>query len=213
MTTAAIIVAAGRGTRAGGDLPKQWQTLGDRPVAAYAMARFAAHPAVSQLVLVLHPDDIETKLWPRDPQATIVAGGDTRAASVRAGLAAVAGDIETVLIHDAARPFVTDAVINRVIAALGDSAGVAPAVAVTDTLWYGADGAVQGVQDRAGLYRAQTPQGFQLAPLVAAHAAAAGDETDDVAVARAAGLDVVIVPGDEDNIKITTPGTFTGPQN
>ena len=208
MTTAAIIVAAGRGTRAGGELPKQWQILGDRPVAAYAMARFAAHPAISQLVLVLHPDDIETALWPRDPQATVVAGGDTRAASVRAGLDAVADGTQTVLIHDAARPLVSDAVINRVLAALDHSEGAAPAIAVTDTLWRGTDGAVQGVQDRDGLYRAQTPQGFRLAPLLAAHATGTGQETDDVAVARAAGLDVTIVPGDEDNIKITTPEDF-----
>ena len=208
MTTAAIIVAAGRGTRAGGDLPKQWQALGDRPVAAYAMARFANHLAISQLVLVLHPDDIATTHWPRDPQATVVAGGDTRAASVRAGLAAVAQDVDTVLIHDAARPLVSDAVIDRVLAALSRSDGAAPAVAVTDTLWHGTDNAVQGVQDRTNLYRAQTPQGFRLAPLLAAHATSTGLETDDVAVARAAGLDVTIVPGDEDNIKITMPEDF-----
>ena len=208
MTTAAIIVAAGRGTRAGGDLPKQWQTLGGRSIAAHAMARFAAHPSIAQLVLVLHPDDIETNLWPRDPKATVVAGGKTRAASVRAGLNAVMGGIEQVLIHDAARPLVSNAVIDRVLAALGASDGAAPAVAVTDTLWRGADDAVQGVQDRDNLYRAQTPQGFRLAPLLAAHAASTGQETDDVAVARAAGLDVAIVPGDEDNIKITTPDDF-----
>jgi 2-C-methyl-D-erythritol 4-phosphate cytidylyltransferase/2-C-methyl-D-erythritol 2,4-cyclodiphosphate synthase len=208
MTTAAIIVAAGRGTRAGGELAKQWQILEDRPVAAYAMERFAAHPAISQLVLVVHPDDLDTNLWPRQPAATVVTGGETRAASVLAGLNAVSGNIDKVLIHDAARPLVSNAVIDRVLAALGRHSGAAPAVAVTDTLWHGADGAVQGVQDREGLYRAQTPQGFLLAPLLAAHAASTGKETDDVAVARAAGLDVAIVAGDEDNIKITTPEDF-----
>ncbi|MEL7181743.1 MAG: 2-C-methyl-D-erythritol 2,4-cyclodiphosphate synthase, partial [Pseudomonadota bacterium] len=86
--------------------------------------------------------------------------------------------------------------------------GAAPALPVTDTLWQGVDDAVQGVQDRAGLYRAQTPQGFHLAPLLAAHDTSTGQETDDVAVARAAGLDVAIVAGDEDNIKITTPADF-----
>lgn len=208
MTTAAIIVAAGRGVRAGGDIPKQWQTLGDRSVAAYAMERFAAHPAVSQLVLVLHPDDIDTHLWPREPAATIATGGATRAASVLAGLHAVNEDVDRVLIHDAARPLVKDALIDRVLAALHDNIGAAPALAVTDTLWHGVKGAVEGVQDREGLFRAQTPQGFRLAPLLAAHAASSGQETDDVAVARAAGLDVAIVPGDEDNIKITTPADF-----
>ncbi|EBA10983.1 bifunctional 2-C-methyl-D-erythritol 4-phosphate cytidylyltransferase/2-C-methyl-D-erythritol 2,4-cyclodiphosphate synthase [Roseobacter sp. CCS2] len=208
MTVAAIIVAAGRGTRAGGDQPKQWQTLGDQPVAGYAMARFAAHPAVSQLVLVVHPDDIDSDLWPRDPAATIATGGATRAASVLAGLNAVDGNIDKVLIHDAARPLVSDALIERVLNTLDDHVGAAPAVAVTDTLWHGDGGAVQGVQDRNGLYRAQTPQGFRLTPLLAAYATSTGQETDDVAVARAAGLDVAIVPGDEDNIKITTPADF-----
>ena len=208
MTTAAIIVAAGRGTRAGGDLPKQWQTLAGRPVAAHAIETFAAHPAISQLILVLHPDDISTELWPREPEATVVAGGETRAASVRAGLLAVDDTVTQVLIHDAARPLVSNAVIDRVLDALNRHEGAAPAVAVTDTLWLGADGIVQKVQDRAGLFRAQTPQGFHLSPLRAAHDAARGDETDDVAVARAARLDVAIVPGDEDNIKITTRDDF-----
>ncbi len=208
MTTAAIIVAAGRGIRAGGDIPKQWQTLVDRPVAAFAMDRFASHPAITQLIVVLNPDDIPTDLWPRTPTATIVEGGETRGASVLAGLNATTDDITKVLIHDAARPLVTEALIDRVLAALETNEGAAPAVAVTDTLWHGADGKVQGVQDRGGLYRAQTPQGFHLAPLLAAFAASTGQETDDVAVARAAGLDVTIVAGDEDNIKITTPADF-----
>ena len=208
MTTAAIIVAAGRGTRAGGTLPKQWQPLLGRPIAAYAIARFAAHPAIAQVVLVLHPDDIPTDLWPRETAVTIATGGATRAASVLAGLQAVDADVDKVLIHDAARPLVSAALIDRVLAALDTSSGAAPAVAVTDTLWRGSAGAVQGVQDRDGLFRAQTPQGFLLAPLLAAHAASTGQETDDVAVARAAGLDVAIVPGDEDNIKITTPADF-----
>ena len=208
MTTAAIIVAAGRGTRAGGALPKQWQRLHGRTVASYAMAQFANHPQITQLVLVLHPDDMDTAVWPRDPAATVVAGGATRAASVQAGLAAVDAGIDTVLIHDAARPLVSDGLINRVLDALVTHAGAAPALAVTDTLWHGAQDQVTGLQDRTNLYRAQTPQGFRLAPLLAAHAASTGDETDDVAVARAAGLDVAIVAGDEDNIKITNPADF-----
>ena len=208
MKTAAIIVAAGRGTRAGGPLPKQWQILGGRPVAAHAMARFAAHPSITQLVLVLHPDDVDTALWPRHPAAQIVTGGETRAASVRAGLEALGADIDQVLIHDAARPLVSSALLDRVLEALQTHQGAAPAVKVTDTLWHGEGDQVTGVQDRTGLYRAQTPQGFHLAPLLAALAISTGTETDDVAVARAAGLDVAIVAGDEDNIKITTPDDF-----
>ncbi|MFT7106530.1 MAG: 2-C-methyl-D-erythritol 4-phosphate cytidylyltransferase [Yoonia sp.] len=208
MKTAAIIVAAGRGTRAGGPLPKQWQILHGCTVASHAIARLAAHPRITQLVLVLHPDDVDTTLWPREPAAQVVTGGQTRAASVRAGLEALDADIDQVLIHDAARPLVSNALIDRVLEALQSHQAAAPAVAVTDTLWHSEAGQVAGVQDRAGLYRAQTPQGFHLAPLLAAHAVSTGTETDDVAVARAAGLDVAIVAGDEDNIKITTPYDF-----
>ena len=206
MTTAAIIVAAGRGTRAGGDTPKQWQMLSDHSVAAHAMRAFATHPGIDRLVLVLHPDDIDSPLWPREPAATVVTGGATRQASVRAGLEALADQVDRVLVHDAARPLVSHAIIDRVLNALDHHQGAAPAVAVTDTLWHGDAEIVTGVQDRTGLYRAQTPQGFHLAPLLAAHRTMTTDFTDDVAVARAAGLDVAIVAGDEDNIKITGPG-------
>ncbi|WP_439155864.1 bifunctional 2-C-methyl-D-erythritol 4-phosphate cytidylyltransferase/2-C-methyl-D-erythritol 2,4-cyclodiphosphate synthase [Yoonia sp.] len=206
MTTVAIIVAAGRGTRAGGDLPKQWQMLGGRCVAATAMQVFADHPGIDRLILVLHPDDMESARWPRIPVAEIVTGGATRRESVLAGLEAAAKTADRVLIHDAARPLVSATIIDRVLDALDTHAGAAPAVAVTDTLWHGQDDKVTGMQDRSGLYRAQTPQGFHLGPLLAAHRANRDDATDDVAVARAAGLDVAIVAGDEDNIKITTPG-------
>ena len=209
MTTAAIIVAAGRGTRAGGPSPKQWQMLNERSVAAHAMQRFADHPGIDQLVLVLHPDDVDSPHWPRDPAAIVVTGGATRQASVRAGLEILVDQVDRVLIHDAARPLVTAEIIDRVLAALDTHPGAAPAVAVTDTLWHGDAQIVTGVQDRAGLYRAQTPQGFHLAPLLAAHRAMTADATDDVAVARAAGLDVAIVAGDEDNIKITGPGDLS----
>lgn len=208
MRTAAIIVAAGRGTRAGGDIPKQWQQLGGRSVAARAMAPFAEHAQIDHLVLVLHPDDVDTTLWPIDPPADVVTGGATRRESVLAGLECIAGKVERVLIHDAARPLVSSRIIGRVLAALDHHPGAAPALPVTDALWSGAEDMVTGVQDRTCLFRAQTPQGFHLAPLIAAHRANTDDAADDVAVARAAGLDVAIVAGDEDNIKITTPGDF-----
>ena len=208
MTIAAIIVAAGRGTRAGGDIPKQWQPLQGTTIAARAMQRFANHPDISQLILVLHPEDEAAGHWRGTPEATRVIGGESRAASVRAGVAAVGPEIDQVLIHDAARPLVSIALIDRVIAGLQNHDGAAPALAVTDTLWHGADGNVDQVQDRSGLYRAQTPQGFWRTALTRAHENATGTETDDVAVVRAAGLDVAIVEGDEENIKITTPGDF-----
>ncbi|MEJ6402104.1 bifunctional 2-C-methyl-D-erythritol 4-phosphate cytidylyltransferase/2-C-methyl-D-erythritol 2,4-cyclodiphosphate synthase [Yoonia sp. 2307UL14-13] len=204
MTIAAIIVAAGRGTRAGGEIPKQWQMLGGKSVVARAAAPFLLHPAIESVVVVLHPDDADLC---EIAGVTAVIGGATRQASVLAGLEAL-DSVDKVLIHDAARPLVSTALIDRVLAALDTHQGAAPAVPVTDTLWRGADDQVQGVTDRNGLFRAQTPQGFHLAALLAAHHAMTEDATDDVAVARAAGIAVAIVDGDENNIKITTPGDF-----
>ncbi len=212
MRVAAIVVAAGRGIRAGGGIPKQYRPLGGQSVLTRTLAALAAHPAIAQLVVVTTPQD--AKLWadrvalPPDCPVQVVPGGSTRGASVQAGLAAVDAAMTHVLIHDAARPLVQAGVIDRVLAALAHHAGAAPALAVTDALWTGRDGRVTGMRDRAGLYRAQTPQGFALAAIRAAHAAHPGDAADDVAVARAHGLDVAIVEGDEDNIKITLPGDF-----
>jgi 2-C-methyl-D-erythritol 4-phosphate cytidylyltransferase/2-C-methyl-D-erythritol 2,4-cyclodiphosphate synthase len=208
MHTAAIIVAAGRGTRAGGPLPKQWQQLNGQQVASFALATFCDHPGIRQVILVMHPDDIAAGIIPDVPPNIIVAGGATRKASVLAGLSHCTEDIDAVLIHDAARPLVTKTTIDRVLDALKTHQGAAPAIPVTDTLWHGQGNSVTGVQDRNGLYRAQTPQGFHLQPLLAAHQASTDEATDDVAVARAAGLDVAILAGDEDNIKITTPSDF-----
>ena len=205
---AAIIVAAGRGARAGGETPKQWQHLNGRQIASYAIQTFLDHPAISHVVLVMSPEDIEAGIVPDvDPHA-IVPGGATRKDSVLAGLQGFESHVDAVLIHDAARPLVSHAIIDRVIGALQSQQGAAPAVAVSDTLWHGKNDLVTGLQDRNGLFRAQTPQGFHLQPLLAAHQASTDNATDDVEVARAAGLDVAIVAGDEDNIKITTPGDF-----
>jgi len=113
-----------------------------------------------------------------------------------------------VLIHDGARPLVSGRVIARVLAALDGAPAAAPALAVTDALWTGVQGRVSGTQDRSGLYRAQTPQGFHFDAILAAHRAHAGSAADDVEVARGAGLDVAIVEGEEDNLKLTFPGDF-----
>ncbi|MCI2398274.1 bifunctional 2-C-methyl-D-erythritol 4-phosphate cytidylyltransferase/2-C-methyl-D-erythritol 2,4-cyclodiphosphate synthase [Aliiroseovarius subalbicans] len=207
MKTAAIIVAAGRGTRAGGDLPKQWRVLAGRRVADHSVAAFASHPRIDQVVLVLHADDLTQA--ESFPGVTIAIGGVTRDASVVAGLEALAGDPpEAVLIHDVARPCTPARVIDDVIDALAHSGGAAPALAVTDALWRGAHGKVAGTENRDGLYRAQTPQGFRFAAILDAHRAHPGGAADDVEVARAAGLDVAIVPGDESNLKITRPEDF-----
>ncbi|MCA0921610.1 2-C-methyl-D-erythritol 4-phosphate cytidylyltransferase [Pseudooceanicola nanhaiensis] len=205
MSTAAIIVAAGRGLRAGGGQPKQWRPLAGRRVADWTLAAFEA-AGIAPVVLVLHPDDLEVPL-PGDPIR--VTGGATRDASVRAGLEALEGTGTTrVLIHDIARPCISPALIASVAAALEDHEAAAPGVPVTDALWIGQDGAVAGTQPRDGLFRAQTPQGFHLAPLLAAHRAHPGGAADDVEVARWAGMRVAILPGDEDNLKITHPGDF-----
>ncbi|MES2667299.1 MAG: bifunctional 2-C-methyl-D-erythritol 4-phosphate cytidylyltransferase/2-C-methyl-D-erythritol 2,4-cyclodiphosphate synthase [Pseudomonadota bacterium] len=204
MTTAAIIVAAGRGTRAGGDLPKQWQILAGKPVLAHSLAAFAGW----RRVLVIHPDD-RARVADLGFDGDVVIGGATRAASVRAALDSLAGsDVTRVLIHDGARPLVSAALIARLLAGLDDHIACAPALAVTDALWRGDGGQVTGTQDRAGLYRAQTPQAFHYDAILAAHRAHPGGSLDDVQVAREAGLDVTIVQGDEDNLKLTHAPDF-----
>lgn len=208
MRLGAIIVAAGRGIRAGGAVPKQWRQLAGAPVAYHSMMAFAEHPSISELVLVLHPEDMASDLWPREPKAKVVAGGATRSTSVLAGLSALEGLVDAVLIHDAARPCVSVDVINGVIARLTNTPGAAPAVAVVDALWTGAKGHVTGSMDRTGLFRAQTPQGFHLKPLLNAYREFPDSAADDVEIARRAGLKVAITQGDEDNIKITTPADF-----
>jgi len=206
MTTAAVIVAAGRGSRAGGEVPKQWQMLAGAPVLAHTLAAFRGH--VNRLVLVIHPDDRDRAAAVAG-DALLVPGGATRDASVRAALEALEGSgVARVLIHDGARPLVEAGVIGRVLAALEDYPGAAPALTVTDALWRGRDGLVDGTQDRAGLWRAQTPQGFRFDAILAAHRAHPGQAADDVEVARAAGLDVAIVEGNEANLKLTFPGDF-----
>jgi len=206
MKTAAIIVAAGRGIRAGGDLPKQFQPLRGRMVLEHTIAAFALHPQVDRIILVINPDDRD--LLPALPDVELVDGGATRDASVQAGLNAAKG-ADLVLIHDAARPLVSQRIITDVLQALKSHAGAAPALPVTDALWRGKDGQVQAPHPREGLFRAQTPQGFHLDKILAAHKAHKGGALDDVEVALAAGLDVAIVAGDEANMKITHPGDFT----
>lgn len=206
MTTAAVIVAAGRGSRAGGDVPKQWQMLAGQTVLAHTLSAFRGR--VERLVLVIHPDDRE-RAAALAGDALLVEGGASRDASVRNALEALAGSgVSRVLIHDGARPLVPADVIGRVLAALDSHPGAAPALPVTDALWLGVDGSVAGTRDRAGMWRAQTPQGFRFDAILSAHRAHPGGALDDVEVARMAGLDVAIVDGDEVNLKLTYPGDF-----
>jgi 2-C-methyl-D-erythritol 4-phosphate cytidylyltransferase/2-C-methyl-D-erythritol 2,4-cyclodiphosphate synthase len=207
MHTCALIVAAGRGTRAGGPRPKQWQALAGMRVIDHTVLAFLQHPRVAQIAIVLHADDMAEAAYFEARGITVTAGGAERSQSVRAGLA-VLPPCDAVLIHDAARPCVSARVIDDVLAGLESYDGVAPGLPVTDALWTGSGGVVTGVHDRSGLFAAQTPQGFRRHAIIAAHATYSGDAADDVAVARACGLEVAITAGDADNIKITTPGDF-----
>ncbi len=205
--TAVVIVAAGRGTRAGDGDAKQWREIGGKPVLAHAVAAFAG---VGRILVVLHPDDMARGAAQFQGKVTLIAGGETRSASVKNALDILdPEEISTVLIHDGARPFVSRPLIARVLEALTEASAAAPALSVTDALWTGAEGRVSGLTPRDGLFRAQTPQGFRLGPILAAHRAFRGEAKDDVEVALAAGLDVRIVEGEEENIKITWPEDFT----
>lgn len=204
----ALVVAAGRGRRFGGEVPKQYQNLAGRPVLAHSLAALSVNPQIDGVRAVIHPDDAGLYGGAAHGLDLLlpIHGGATRQDSVRLGLeslAPLAPDV--VLIHDGARPFADAGTIGRVIAALETRPGAIPAVAVADTLKRGAGGLVSATVDRSALWRAQTPQGFRFADILAAHRDAAGhDLTDDAAVAEHAGLAVALVPGDEDNFKVTT---------
>lgn len=205
---AALIVAAGRGTRAGGDLPKQWRKLAGRSVLEHTLDAFR-RAGVKRMILVVHPDDRDMASVLTAPDVTLVAGGNTRVASVRAALESLVPDPpHHVLIHDGARPLVSANVINDVRDALRHADGAAPALPVVDALWRGAEGHVAAAVSRTGLFRAQTPQGFDFSAILTAHRAYTGEAADDVEIARAAGLEIVMTPGCEDNIKLTYQADF-----
>lgn len=209
MTVAALIVAAGRGTRAGPGAPKQYRLLAGEPVLRRALGAFCSHPGIDLVLAVIHPGDREAyemaaaglpKLLPPS------LGGATRQASVRLGLEALAAHAPTrVLIHDGARPLVSSDIIGRSIAALDAHRGALVALPVTDTIRRAASGLAGETVPRDGLWRAQTPQAFRFDAILDAHRAQAGGElTDDVAVAAAGGIEVAIIEGDESNMKITS---------
>ena len=210
MKTVALIVAAGRGTRLGADIPKQYIPLNGACALRRSIDLFLSIPAVSEVACVIHADDLErygSAVQGLEPSAlrSPVTGGDTRAASVRNGLEALStSNPDAVLIHDAARPFMPPDVIEAVIAALGTSAGACAGLPVVDALWEASDGMAQRSVSREGLWRAQTPQAFRFQPILAAHRAHAGSGADDVAVAKEAGMNVRFVPGSESGYKITT---------
>ena len=206
--TVALVVGAGEGRRFGGAVPKQYRTLAGEPVMRRALRAFLEHPQVTSVQAVIDPSHrahyaaATTGLDLPEP----VAGGAVRQESVARGLERVAAlKPDRVLIHDAARPLVSAAVISRVLAALDASPGAVPALLVADTLKRSDGGLVTATVERQNLWRAQTPQAFRFADILAAHRRApASGLTDDAAVAEHAGLAVAIVEGAEDNFKITT---------
>jgi 2-C-methyl-D-erythritol 4-phosphate cytidylyltransferase/2-C-methyl-D-erythritol 2,4-cyclodiphosphate synthase len=213
---AAVVVAAGRGLRTGGGLPKQYRQIGARPVIRTSLAVLAHHAEVSAVQPVIHPDDAERfsdavsdlRLLPP------VFGGATRQASVRAGLEALASRApEIVLVHDAARPFASAALVTRAIAAAGRSGAAVPTLPVADTVkTVDGVGTVIGTIDRGPLRLVQTPQAFDFAALLAAHRIALAEDrvdfTDDAALAEWAGLKVATFEGEVSNVKLTTVEDF-----
>ncbi|MBN9040151.1 MAG: bifunctional 2-C-methyl-D-erythritol 4-phosphate cytidylyltransferase/2-C-methyl-D-erythritol 2,4-cyclodiphosphate synthase [Rhizobiales bacterium 62-47] len=214
--TAAIIVAAGRGLRAGAGGPKQYRSIAGRTVIARAMQPFCSHPGLIAVQPVVNPDDIAIfneavgGLRYQSP----VNGGATRQASVHAGLEALAELApDIVLIHDAARPFANEALISRAIDAASATGAAVPVIPVTDTIkQVGAGGHVEATPDRSQLRIAQTPQAFRFDVILDAHRRAARDKrddfTDDAALAEWAGLTVATFEGDPVNMKLTTPADF-----
>jgi 2-C-methyl-D-erythritol 4-phosphate cytidylyltransferase / 2-C-methyl-D-erythritol 2,4-cyclodiphosphate synthase len=204
----ALVVAAGRGFRLGGPLPKQYLPLGGAAVLRYSVATFLAHPGVDHVRVVIHPDDrplYDAAVAGLDLLPP-VHGGAQRQDSVRNGLASLAEAApDRVLIHDGARPFVDAATIDRVLAALQDHPGAIAALPIRDTVKRDSGGRIVDTVERRGLWRAQTPQGFRYSEIMAAHRAAECAElSDDAAVAEQAGLAVALVDGSEENFKVTT---------
>lgn len=204
----ALVVAAGRGTRLGGALPKQYLPLAGKPLLRHSLEALCSHPAIDRVGVVYHPEDSACYAAASRGLDLLppVAGGAARQDSVRLGLESLAALApERVLIHDGARPFLDHAVIDRVLQALDEAPGAIPALPLSDTIKRGADGRVVATVDRASLWRAQTPQGFHYAAILAAHRAATGsDLSDDAAVAERAGMTVRLVAGSAANLKVTT---------
>jgi len=211
---AVVIVAAGRGERAGQSVegPKQYRRIGGKPVLLRTVEAFLASPHIGRIVTVIHRDDATLcaeSLGATAQRVETAIGGATRQESTRLGLLALADDPPAkVMIHDGVRPFLDTSLIAAVADAIGERNGALPALPVSDTLKRAPDGqAVTGTVNRSELYAAQTPQGFPFGAILdaheAAHRAGRSDFTDDAAIAEWAGLPVDLVAGSPDNVKIT----------
>jgi 2-C-methyl-D-erythritol 4-phosphate cytidylyltransferase/2-C-methyl-D-erythritol 2,4-cyclodiphosphate synthase len=218
--TTALIVAAGKGVRAGGHVPKQFAPLAGKPMVAWSVEAFASHPDIHAIYVVVGEGQQASLASAVDTsQVTSVIGGSERVDSVRAGLEAIAagGGTDHVLIHDAARPFLSHMVIDSLLSALETHVGALPALGSVDTLAAfsdGSDGLLGDVVDRTKLVRVQTPQAFHFDAILnahrnyAEHRLAAPPPTDDAQMARAAGYDVALIAGDTALEKITLPEDF-----
>jgi 2-C-methyl-D-erythritol 4-phosphate cytidylyltransferase / 2-C-methyl-D-erythritol 2,4-cyclodiphosphate synthase len=211
MKVGAVVVAAGTGSRAGGEKPKQYQIIGGRPVVWWALKSFCDHPSIAHIqpVIGVGQDDLFKDACEGLTVESPVVGGETRQESCRRGLEAIARhNVTHVLIHDAARPFVSTALISRVISGLERHPSAIPGLAIADTVKKAPFGTIERTVDRTGLWTVQTPQGFAFEAIRAAHEKAAqtgqSSLTDDAAVAELAGLEVAIIPGDAANRKMTT---------
>ncbi|MEW6255997.1 MAG: bifunctional 2-C-methyl-D-erythritol 4-phosphate cytidylyltransferase/2-C-methyl-D-erythritol 2,4-cyclodiphosphate synthase [Pseudomonadota bacterium] len=214
MLCAAIVVAAGRGSRAGGTVPKQYHIMDGAPVLRRALAALAAHPDIGAIQVVIHPDDeplYRAAVAGLEKLRSPVSGGADRQASVRAGLAALGDERpDIVLVHDAARPYLSQELISRAIAAGARHGAAIPGLPVTDTVkCVDTQGQVTASPDRAGLRAVQTPQAFRYDALRAAHdaalAAGRASLTDDAAVMEYAGHPVTVFEGEAQNVKLTHP--------
>lgn len=207
----ALIVAAGSGLRVGGEIPKQFLHLAGKPLLRYCLETFLAHPRINEVRVVINPSyrPFYEAAAAGLPLMPAVNGGATRQESVRLGLESLVElQPDLVLIHDAARPFLDAATIDRTLDALDQHQAALVAVPVVDTLKRAENGFSGQTVDRKDLWRAQTPQGFRFISILAAHRAVANsgkEMTDDAAVAEATGQRVVLVEGHEDNFKVTTP--------
>jgi 2-C-methyl-D-erythritol 4-phosphate cytidylyltransferase/2-C-methyl-D-erythritol 2,4-cyclodiphosphate synthase len=213
---AAVVVAAGRGTRAGLDYPKQYKVMGGSPMVRESLRAFAGHPEVDLVLPVIHPDDAARFAAATEGLALAepVPGAATRQGSVRAGLEALSERSPAiVLVHDAARPFTSAALVSRAIAAAGAHGAAVPALPLTDTVKLVNDHSqVTATLNRAALRTVQTPQAFAYPALLDAHRRAAAanraDFPDDAALAEWAGLKVAVFDGEAGNVKMTTPEDF-----
>ena len=208
MTVTALIVAAGKGERLGGGIPKQFRKLGGKTVLRWAVEPFLRHPAIRDVRVVVAPgqEDAASEALAGAEIGSLIRGGAERSDSVQAGLTGLHAD--AVLVHDAARPFCPAAVIDRLIASLEFFEGAAPVLPVGDTLARMSDRLGEPV-DRAGLGRIQTPQAFRLDALRASYDRWNGNSpTDETTVVRAAGYSVAAVEGDPALDKLTTPADF-----